>query len=167
MNIPGLRSFLKGREEIHLYTPVAAAYYFSLNDSVLTLAGWVFLLFTGAISYRLHEIIRETRREAKKAQESMNDVRQRKYREGVLENESSIGVDEFNDLVSRFTPDNDVAVLVGAGGYFFNIIFGALLFVWIVSRIVSPLSAEPAAIALFAAPTLSGLKLVASYVWSA
>ena len=59
MKIASFRAFAQAREEIWFWPSAALAYYVTITDSALVLGGFVISLFAGAVTYKLHESLRE------------------------------------------------------------------------------------------------------------
>ncbi|SDM84008.1 hypothetical protein SAMN04487949_2764 [Halogranum gelatinilyticum] len=160
MQSGSLSAFAKAREEIQLWPAATAAFYFTVNDSPWVLILFMMLTVAGAITYKMHEALRE----ALTNRNRFSDVRNRNSR-NKIKNETNPFVVGF-EVWDATRPDNKVIRTLAVAGMATNLVAGGCLFIWLFLRLIGPVSPSITGVGLLSLPLLIAAMMASSIVWS-
>lgn len=163
MRTGGPSAFAEARQEIQLWPAAAVGYYLTNHYSLLVMGLFVVTLFTGAITYHVHKVLREIIEE----EQAATKVRQRVSR-GRREHESRAKtilrtVQGFLELIS---PENIVFRIIVWGSMVVNLCVGLGLFWWLGGQVSGQSSPTITALGLFSLPVLMIATIGASLILS-
>ncbi len=161
MNSNNPSAFAKAREEIQLWPAAAMAIYHQQHPSVLSIAGFVFLVFTGATTYKFHESIRREIDSSK----SFRKVKSKVSRSGSDWTFS----DRFRfalELWNAHRPENQLAYSIVTISLFSNLIGGLGLYVWLSTKLLHQLGSSLVALSLWSLPALMLATIGSVYLWT-
>jgi len=161
MKIASFRAFAQAREEIWFWPSAALAYYVTITDSALVLGGFVISLFAGAVTYKLHEALREFFEEEK----SISQVRRRVSRKGTGDS-SKLSFDFFQGLFDLIAPSRPASQITVVIGMLVNMILFFTLYLWLIQRVVRSASPTITEMSLFSLPPLMMAIAISSLVWN-
>ena len=155
-----LSAFAKAREEIQLWPAATMAFYYTTVDSIGALLVFLVLILSGAITYKMHEALREILPKER----SFSEAKNRHSRSNVDYggNIFEIGLNVWDGL----SPDSTAMWLAVVAGMVVNLLSGILLFIWLGLRLVGPNTPSMTAVGLFSLPLLMLAMMVSSVIWT-
>lgn len=154
-------AFAKAREEIQLWPAAAMGFYVTLDGSTPALVGFIGLLMTGAITYRMHEALREALKQSNKRAKRRSQV----SRDGI--GNKAGWVRTGLDVWDAISPQHPAAAMFVVGAMLTNLAVGLWLFWRLGLLLLSSSSPSTAAVGLFALPLLMLASMSATLVWQA
>jgi uncharacterized membrane protein len=166
MKTGGLDAFAEQREEIWLWPAAALAYLYTVDGSILLAVGFVASIFTGAVWYNLHRVLRQWVEDRR----PKSNVRKRNSRAGV--NESVMPDSEaLSALYESLFPDRSGIMFALVIAMLLNLLFGTLALVILVLRtgeaVLSGINPSLVSVGLLSLPLLVIASMVTRLAWSA
>lgn len=156
-------AFAKLREEIQLWPAAVMALAVTEQDSTLYLGAFFVLVFTGAVTYRLHEAVRKAMTRSSRSREQQ--VRQRNMRDGVYDpNEGFLS--NALAFAEAVKPDSWAARVLAFVAVLGNLFAGLALFGWLMRRVLEPVAPSAVVMGLFALPVVMVAAFTASVLWN-